>query len=647
MKNIFIIISFLFFSSAFSQKKIYVFNIELNHFSNAPKFIAQGNELEYSGVDNKEKAFFEKYTIISFEQSYPNSKKAITLNFFTVKTSDSRLMIDMVNNFPDRYLLYEDMTGMEITLLDTYTNDYGNTIPDTQTNLGVDFAFHNLDYIHAPKAWDYTLGDESVKIGISDMGLSSNDADLSKTSFISPSSLHNVPYDSLVGETFHGSSVAAIAAATGNNAHGMTGVCPQCDIIATNVGYNGLLLLEEAGAKIINMSWVTSAAGYSEPLPLTHSTQLIIDELYERGVILIGGSGNWGSWNDGFNGSRYYYPASHNHVISVLSVNSKNNFGDQTEIWEGYTEDVSIFVKDMISPKVFTDFEGNGPAPTYTGHTCNDLVDICAPGYALLRYGRYVGEGIVVAQESGGTSSSAPHIAGTVGLMISLNDCLISDEVESILKLTSKNIEILQGNEPFIGKSGSGKLETGDAVEFVYEMKDPNGNAVIDGQDFYRFNFNLKHINNKLTISNQKFRNACTADFTAKKIIEILPGSDFNPNGIGFVDLKIDAEIDITCTGNNDRVAVKGSKIDNKLMVGVTTSKLYPNPNNGTFNIVMVREIKENINVEVYDVFGKVVYKDIKQGANFSINALDLSSGMYIVRLSSGDYNETIKFIKE
>ena len=97
-------------------------------------------------------------------------------------------------------------------------------------------------------------------------------------------------------------------------------------------------------------------------------------------------------------------------------------------------------------------------------------------------------------------------------------------------------------------------------------------------------------------------------------------------------------------TGNNMR---KASQADIASVFEETTGlKLYPNPNNGSFDVTLGKEINGNINVEVYDISGKVIYKDNKQGITFNISVPNLLSGMYIVRLSSGDYNETIKFVK-
>lgn len=642
MRNIFIIICCLLFGVAYSQEqKVYIFYVELSNLSLAPKFKTDTNRIIYDGTDNEEKAFFSKYTMLDFFQAFPDSKRQRTLNMFMVATYSDKLMQDMLSQFPRKYVRVEDVSDVKVELAESYPNDYGTTSPIT--NSGIQGHLKNFDYINVPKAWDYTFGDPDIRIGISDTKIDTTDIDFKyKTDFLPGyGNLNSSVYSPTDGTPYHGTGVAGVAAAQGNNGHALSGVCSDCGITATSYTYgspgtytnpnpalNKLLQLAISGVKVINMSW-----RYGRWAPIT-TEQWIFDEIHEDyDVVLVAGAGN-----ENPNDLDYItYPASYNHVISVTTVNNKNEWNEETDPDATYGQ-ISKYVKDQIAPKVAN---YNGSIIGWPVHTINKDVDICAPGY-FFRYSAYVGEGAILYGYA--TSGATPHVSGTIGLMFSVNDCLISDEVEDILQLCSKNLEIIPGNEPYAGRIGSGKLETGDAVQFVYEMKQPNGNAIIDGQDFYRFNFNLKHVNNKLTISNQKFRDACVAEFTAKNSIEILPGSDFNPNNSGLVDLKINSNIDVTCATSTFRKAMTDNS-ENKIIHNETT-KLYPNPNNGTFDIILGKQISGNIDVEVYDISGKVIYRDIKQGAAFNISVPNIMSGMYIVRLSSGNYKETIKFVK-
>ncbi|QYJ67486.1 S8 family peptidase [Flavobacterium litorale] len=652
MKNIFIIICGLFFSLSHSQEKnIYTYYIHVNHYSEAPKFQKDGEYYKYVGDNDEERSFFSNYKIIQFSQSFPSSTWLKNLNVFTLSTYNKSLIDDVLKKFPRKYTKYTDITGMEYELLDTYTDDYGtsNNLP----NSGV-ADLSNLDYIGVPKAWDYSLGSSDIILGISDTKVDITGNDLKfKTTHLGFNGSSS---------SSHGTNVAAFAAAQGDNAHGMVGVCSNCTIINTPIGsYNGLLDLAINGVQVINMSWITSGhdLGANNYVP---EHQAVINELHDcYGVILVAGAGNRSEFYTADNISYLYpnglkyYPASYNHVISVLSVNHRNDWGVETT--DSYPPEygvVSRFVKDLIPQNAAENYNGEVFGFKETAHTTNEDVDICAPGYRLFRYYEYAVQNIIEYQANGGTSAAAPHIAGTIGLMLSVNNCLWPSEAEDVLQLTSKNLEIIPGNEIFAGKSGAGGLIAGDAVEFTHEMKSATGNAVIDGHDFYRFDFNLSHINNKLTISNQTFRDKCTADFTARREIEVLSDTDFKPNADGYIDLKLDPNIDVCelreipsyCGEDRPGAAKKKTTGIQNINDSSLASKLYPNPNNGTFEIVYTGTIKDILQVEVYDVYGKAVYKSTEKESRFTISVPRLSAGMYIVKLSSDNYTETIKFVK-
>jgi subtilisin family serine protease len=61
-----------------------------------------------------------------------------------------------------------------------------------------------------------------------------------------------------------------------------------------------------------------------------------------------------------------------------------------------------------------------------------------------------------------GSSFAAPYVSGTIALMLSVNNCLTSEQVEMILKSTCVNIDAQ--NPSYVGLLGAGRLNAGAAV---------------------------------------------------------------------------------------------------------------------------------------------------------------------------------------
>jgi len=97
----------------------------------------------------------------------------------------------------------------------------------------------------------------------------------------------------------------------------------------------------------------------------------------------------------------------------------------------------------------------------------------------------------------------------------------------------------------------------------------------------------------------------------------------------------------------------KGSEVDNNEDnksiddVKSTVTKLYPNPNSGSFEITLGTELVADANIQVIDIYGKVVYTTNVKTTTFAIDIPNLSTGVYFVQISNAGLNETVKFIKQ
>jgi hypothetical protein len=668
MKKISILFILLFSVIVHSQKgKVYKYYVHLNDYHNAQLF-SKGNDglMTYSGSNSFESTFFNNYQILEYVQAFEIAIDVNVLNIFYVETYNPNFIDDLLEAFPSIYKSYTDISNLVYETLNYYPNDYGTSSPNP--NLGFNYFNKAYDYVNTPKAWDITTGLSRVKIGISDTNIFYTNPDL----------INKVtPIDGYTQQLYsnsHGTGVAAIAAARGNNSYGSVGVCMDCSIVEApwGIGYptvfSNLYKMYQKGARVINMSW-TNSGHINQVVTWIPEEQMVINDLTNNfGVTLVAAAGNKPSFQtpeSNFNcsppyGILYVYPASYDNVISVSSIRHNNVINLPLS-----TSDISYCCTSPLFP-VYIDLEdsisysANGANPLNPigvlrngfyqnqcnpdgfqyNFTLNEKVDIMAPGYQMYFEPKAVNTPGNPLES--GTSISAPMVSGTIGLMLSVNDCLIPKEIEAILKLSTKDIENMPLNQNYVGYVGAGKLEVGDTVEFVDEMKKSTGNAIINNHIFNRFNFKLERINNKLSIENITFKELNVSDFTAKNSINVV-NSDFKPNSNGFVDLKIDS--DITVCPVAPRLSEKNQN-ESKIEMVSKVIKLYPNPNKGTFTISLNKSISE-IDVTVFDAVGKLIYQTNKSGKDLELSIPNLPSGLYIVKVNSNELTETLKFLKQ
>ena len=267
-----------------------------------------------------------------------------------------------------------------------------------------------LNLINAQSAWDITLGDSNVVVAITDQSYSPNHSELlGKCAYINAGT----------STPTHGTAVAILAAGNTNNNNGLSSIGYNCKLALYLMSYNEVLNAAYAGYKVINMSW-TAGCFYN------NYAEQAINEAYGVGAFLVAAAGNGTTCS---NPTAYVYPAAFDNVFSVTSIGPLDNH-----------------------MKILND-------PTST-HQHNDKVDLSAPGYDVA---------VTPAENwylnSSGTSYAAPIVSGTVGLMLSVNPCLSRKDIDTILKISSVNIDSL--NPTYIGLIGAGRLNAQAAVQMA------------------------------------------------------------------------------------------------------------------------------------------------------------------------------------
>lgn len=377
--------------------------------------------------------------------------------------------------------------------------------PNDYSIWGTDWA---LNSINAEGAWDITHGDTSIVIAITDANYYQYHEELAmKVDFVSQNN-YNTNYG-------HGTAVAITAAGNTNNGCGKSSIGYNSRLQLRAMDYNEILEATYSGAKVINASWASSCY-------FNYYAQQVITEAWSNGVTVVASAGN-GSTCGGAN--NLVYPASFDHVISVSSIGPGDNH--------------QRFIGDPNST-----------------HQHNTMVDIVAPGYDVLLStapGQYM--------TGNGTSFASPMVSGTIALMLSVNKCLVPDQIEWILK-QSADSTIYNYNQLYIGQLGSGKLNSQKAVEmakrfntFEAELKSEVVCSInkrqlfienTNGHEPLKYQWSNNSISNKIFIDTN---DTYWVEVTDNKGCKLFSQSEF----VTYDEMQIQSDIHhITCNGQDN-----------------------------------------------------------------------------------------------
>lgn len=498
----------------------------------APTFVMKDSLVAYNGTNNTFESILSKYQVYQFKKTQRATNLNTRTRKFFVRASSEKLLTDLLLQLPTIFESGTLFTDDEKKIFEP--NDYGltSTIGEAQ---GLPAYLDYYDFIGLPKAWYYTTGSRDVIIGVSDAILDTLHPDF-KDKTLQAARSYQVKG--------HGYSISGNAAAQGNNGEGIAGVCYDCSLVGVGYGnavkMSNVLDAANAGAKVVNCSWATLRA--------SEGGQQVVNELAEKGHIIVASAGNK-SWAD-TKGEVRYYPASYDNVISVSSVMYR--YEDPLDAiryqknGKPYVENVLGFLSRTAG---FKDHDLSKPLQLYPKGiaTLNPEVDLLTPTVGLFAYSKLLLEDRIYYSEFETTSGASPLVSGTIGLMYSLCPCLPSNEVESILKMTAMNIDHIEVNKPYQGMYGAGILQTGAAVEMVYQLYQKDEEAYIENQHFSRWDFKLTAFNETLIMQNQSFTKTATLDLTARKKIVLKPNTILKPGVSGKIQLKIDPSLSPSC----------------------------------------------------------------------------------------------------
>jgi subtilisin family serine protease len=305
--------------------------------------------------------------------------------------------------------------------------------------------------INAPEAWDFTLGNNDVRIAVIDDAIDIGHEDLSPN--VIPGTARdtenedNDPSPEADGDE-HGTCVAGLAVARGDNATGVSGSCPRCGLIAIRA--TGGSYTDEAEAfdhAVDQDAWIiTNSWGYDVGTPVTDDVVDAIENAATTGRDGLGAVVLFAMTNSEVDNCVAPTPdiSALDSVIAVSRATNEDDLGNG-----GYGD-----CMDLLGPT-----RGGTLGLTTTDWTGAD-------GYTTTAY----------HDNFGGTSGATPVVAGTAGLLLSLNPDLSRAQVQRILEETADKIDAADADYDDSGFSdthGYGRINAHHALVPTVRIRAP------------------------------------------------------------------------------------------------------------------------------------------------------------------------------
>jgi Subtilase family/Fervidolysin N-terminal prodomain len=330
---------------------------------------------------------------------------------------------------------------------------------------------YGLNKIQAPAVWNTTTGSASVVVAVIDLGVDYNHEDLNANMWRNPGEsgldslgrdkatngvdddgngyiddlfgIDTINHDSdPMDDHFHGTHVAGIIGAVGNNSKGVVGVNWTVRIMAIKshdasgngtsasvieaFRYATLMRSRGINVRVTNSSW----GGAPEAPSFDQALKDAIDAAGNAGILNVCAAGNSGTDND----ITPFYPASYDSP-SIVAVTASDR------------DDGAVFSYGLTS------------------------VDLAAPGVGILSTIPNSSYGPLT-----GTSMATPHVSGAAALLGAYNAYLTVSQLKSALL---NNVDVLP--------AWTGKTVTGGRLNLLRALQSiPTTNPIDDSRFFVR-----------------------------------------------------------------------------------------------------------------------------------------------------------------
>ncbi len=323
------------------------------------------------------------------------------------------------------------------------------------------YFFHQtaLSAANVPAAWDYTTGSSGVYVGVLDSGVDVTHIDMStRVNTTLSRDFVGDDYSATEDPIGHGTKVAGIIGAQGNNEVGIAGVSWNATLVSLRVantaGYvNSVracsavdyaadtLRTADPDIRILNMSFSLSKVESSKDTTNNWDVFYAQAKAYGAlGGLIVCAAGNKGLNTD--NSSYTTYPACFTKDLGcIIAVGALNSSGSIKSDSNYGSTSVDIFAP---GENILTCY----PKSRCTAKTC-DSASHLANGY------HYMSQ----------TSAAAPMVAGVAALMLSVNPNLTGAQIKEILIFEAAYSSGLDGK-----CVSDGKLDAYAAVTEAYNQ---------------------------------------------------------------------------------------------------------------------------------------------------------------------------------
>ncbi|MDD4179604.1 MAG: S8 family serine peptidase [Candidatus Margulisbacteria bacterium] len=382
------------------------------------------------------KALGDKYQVVKYRQLY---RAALNVrpdwtqleDIYVVEFPKEKNITTAKADFKKDQNVIDAQADLVVRAFDTIPND---------TLLSQQWA---LTKIKAEKGWDKTTGDANIEIAVLDTGLNYNHEDFSGK--VDTTNMYDIVNDDNdpIDDYGHGTAVAGVAGAIGNNSKGIAGLDWKVKILPIKV------LNNEGKGSISNVSagieYVTALKSTGVNIAVINLSlgQYIADsvletrcqEAHDAGILVVASAGNE-------NVEAPTYPACYASVLAVAATDQN----DQRAIWSA------------------------GSASNY-----GTWVDVAAPGSAITTTDMDGGY-----SNWDGTSFASPYVAGLASLIKAANPAMTNVQLTNQITSSADSIDSL--NPGYEGKLGSGRINAYEALGAILaSLSSPTNGEYVRG----------------------------------------------------------------------------------------------------------------------------------------------------------------------